>query len=265
MTVIREKFGNFAVMRRERTSGHVPTVDGLSVPKILRMFGDSASFKIYVPHYLRLTTFEIASHKLADLEVWTRDDVWSDILNNNGKGLIRAIHKMLYEYMQRHPDSSRAMVLMTPTGQIALATGGVVIPNEMGFPSAAFRDMNMNDWSNISDFYARIDTDGGAFIFDESYRPYVVWPIILDVLALLGGYPYSLYMDREPYVADFWIQVSVQMPRIYDRLARHSRIQIRDIRKPLLAANLDLVDHEPEKEVSASEPLAGSSIVVVGT
>ena len=158
--------------------------------------------------------------------------------------MANTVYDILRDCIENDDTLKRAMLVLTPQGKVVRATDGVDIPSEMAFPSHMFAELTVSDFADLSDFYYQIEADDGAFIYTQELVPYTVWASILSAVGALAGYPYSLYMHKEPYHADFWTQAKLQMPDIYDSLVRRQFNRLEDVNKALLASNMTIVNHK---------------------
>ena len=91
MTIITEDYGRFEVFRRDKTSGHIPQVDVLSVERIIEMYAMNEHISVYKAHHQRLTLFELAEINLKKLEVHTKEHIWQEFMKRRrGCGSIQS-------------------------------------------------------------------------------------------------------------------------------------------------------------------------------
>ena len=244
MTIISEDYGRFEVMRRDKTSGHIPQVDILSIDRVIEMFAMNEHISVYKAHHHRLVLFELAEINFSKLDVHAKEPVWQELLKKEGSRLANTIYDMLRDNIESSDTLKRAMLVLTPQGKVVRATEGVVIPDDMSFPSHMFTELAMGNFTALTDFYYQVDTDDGAFVYTQEIVPYTVWASVLTTIGALAGYPYSLYMNKKPYHADFWTQAKLQMPDIYSSLVRRQFSRTEDVNKALLASNLGIVNHK---------------------
>lgn len=260
MTIMTTDYGRFEVLRRDKASGHLPQVDILSIDRVIEMFAMNEHISVYKAHHHRLTLFELAEIHFNNLDVHSKDYVWEKLLEEEGSRMVHTVYDMLRDCIESSDTLKRAMLVITPQGKVVRATDGVVIPSDMAFPSNLFTELAMGDFTDLADFYYQIETDDGAFVYTQELVPYTVWVSILSAIGALAGYPYSLYMDKEPYHADFWVQAKLQMPNIFGSLVRRQFSRTSDVHKALLASNLTIVNHKGvANERAATKTVPASS------
>ena len=257
MTIISEDYGRFEVLRRDKVSGHIPQVDTLSIDRILEMFVTNEHITIYKAHHHRLILFELAEFNLKKMDVHANEYAWQELLKEEGSRLANVVYDMLRDCIEDDDTLKRTMLALTPQGKVVRATENVVIPDDMAFPSNMFLELAMGEFTDMAIFYDQVDTDDGAFIYTQEIVPHTAWASTLGVIAALAGYPYSLYMNKEPYNADFWVQARLQMPSIYSSLVKRQFSRTDDVHKALLAStSLKVVNH---KEVANEHTTAASA------
>ena len=257
MTIITENCDRFEVFRRDKTSGHIPQVDVLSIERIIEMYATNEHISVYKAHHQRLTLFELAEINLKRLEVHTKEHIWQEFMKKEGSHLANTVYDILRDSIESSDTLKRVNAVLTPQGKVVRATEGVDIPEDMAFPSHMFIELAMGDYAALTNLYHQIDEDDGAFMYTQELVPYTVWASILGAIGALAGYPYSLYMSKEPYHADFWTQAKLQMPDIYNSMAQRQFSRMEDIHKALLASNMTIVNHKEVANERATTIPAG--------
>lgn len=266
--VHHDDFGEFEVVRRTRSSAHIPQVVSLPLERMVGMFAGNEGVWMYRAHPTRLIVLELAEATLTKLDVSVLETVWDRFMEASGRDVLYELYHLLRDTIKAEDALKRAMIAIVPLtdagkARIVVASNDIHIPENSQAASNFYKWVQMGVVEDLTTFYGQLLADDGMLLFDKDWRPYTVWQSGLDVITALLGYPYSLYLDAEPFNTDFWLQLHLTAPAVYNHAINRTHTRMRDINKVLRASALGLIDHEAG-EKGEPDDTTSRAIVPVG-
>ena len=244
MTLKEMNRKGYSITLRDRNSSHITGIDSLQVDRALELHITGEDVLLYKYGAVGLIIFELGIQRRGQMDLYSTEYHREVLFTRVGEDILDEMYNILVHVLTANDDVKKATIVLSPMGRMVWTSfPHLKVQETMAFPTDDFDQMDLGTVEGLTKLYMQIDKCGTALIFAGS-KPYISWPSLDELLVRLLGFPYSLYYHKKPFSVDFWTQVAITSPEVYEKANGDEGYMSVQIHQKLKQSNLALINHE---------------------